>query len=893
MVVFINGSSSGRPTITLAKADLPTTSDRIIGIATMNIPTDTLGIITTFGEVRDIDTSGCPAGSQIYLSATTAGIFTSTQPVYPNYVIKVGSCEIEDVSVGKVLVNVSGHIEDILQNAWNGTILESFDARTSSDGATVTMSLERSGGGDLTMNFSDGFTILDCTSPVQTIALTPGATDADPQTNYIYILQSNKVLTKALDKFPEGVEHIKIGFFFVSTATKAAFDDGVLINQNWNDHVAGTDSQGHTTHLGEQNRYNRGYFSGLDANGTDQGGGPDVSYFNFIGAAEAYFKATSGIMYQLHRHAMPAINTQTGDDIHVANWFGDNYHELNNIADIVADSTGGSLANSYFNVFFFDVGNKTGEYTPLIAMVPGGSYSTQGSATNDVDNFNNTTMPREFGLDSSVGVPVCLMTLRWSGGLTTLSHIFTKDFRQGGGTGSFGAGGTTDFADNQFDIFDSDDITRIINFDAGNITAGNTRTITMADANVDLADIATNTTHRGLTNNPHSVTPTQLSLVIGTDVQAWDADLDTLATMQTGAPAALQLLTATELAFLDGPTPGTAAANKASILGISKHSDTVIASTEVIAGDINQEIDQTPATVTQSPSFYWALKGSLIDVFAGASLALEGAGGEVEQYDAGPPQSFDFNNASVLTEDTFNPGTSAVSFSLWINQDGAATDGLIGWGILADFLQIRIQSAGTIRMQTSGTGALTTTAGITVGQLHHIVWTIPAGAFPYDTAKVYIDGVECPWTGVNTFSKDLTNTTGLVLGVQANAQTGNFYDGKMSDVTIIPKELSAAEVLALYNGQRRATNFGGNMNVAGRGVFGEGLRVVGALEVTLDTALSGVLNVTGQTTTGSLDVTGNATISGTSIIFDNLPITDPESEGRLWNNSGVLTVSAG
>ncbi len=35
--------------------------------------------------------------------------------------------------------------------------------------------------------------------------------------------------------------------------------------------------------------------------------------------------------------------------------------------------------------------------------------------------------------------------------------------------------------------------------------------------------------HTANTSNPHSVTPDQLGLVIGTDVQAWDADLDTFA----------------------------------------------------------------------------------------------------------------------------------------------------------------------------------------------------------------------------------------------------------------------------------------------------------------------------------------------------------------------------
>jgi hypothetical protein len=54
---------------------------------------------------------------------------------------------------------------------------------------------------------------------------------------------------------------------------------------------------------------------------------------------------------------------------------------------------------------------------------------------------------------------------------------------------------------------------------------------------------------------------TNLGLAIGTDVQAYDADLDTLSGMQTGAATALAALTATEIAILDGATVTTTELN--------------------------------------------------------------------------------------------------------------------------------------------------------------------------------------------------------------------------------------------------------------------------------------------------------------------------------------------
>ena len=122
---------------------------------------------------------------------------------------------------GKLDIIADGHA-----GFFNGTIHESFDALISSDGATVTLSLEQSGGGNLTMHFSDGVYILDCT-PACTINLTAGA-DNSPQANYTYIPKSTRALTNSTTGWPT-TEHIKINYSYVPSATYVQSDGGVFI----------------------------------------------------------------------------------------------------------------------------------------------------------------------------------------------------------------------------------------------------------------------------------------------------------------------------------------------------------------------------------------------------------------------------------------------------------------------------------------------------------------------------------------------------------------------------------------------------------------------------------------------------------------------------------------
>ena len=81
-----------------------------------------------------------------------------------------------------------------------------------------------------------------------------------------------------------------------------------------------------------------------------------------------------------------------------------------------------------------------------------------------------------------------------------------------------------------------------------------------------------------------SAARTALGLAIGSDVQAHDADLDTLSGCQSGAAAALAALTSTEVAILDGATVTTAELN---IMdgGTSATSTTLAAADRMVMND--------------------------------------------------------------------------------------------------------------------------------------------------------------------------------------------------------------------------------------------------------------------------------------------------------------------
>jgi hypothetical protein len=102
-VVYITGATGQNPTISLAKANALSTSVTV-GMATHDVANNTIGKITTFGLVNDLNTSSFTDGALLFLSPITAGLLTTTVPSSPNYSVYVGIVAYSHINNGKIFI---------------------------------------------------------------------------------------------------------------------------------------------------------------------------------------------------------------------------------------------------------------------------------------------------------------------------------------------------------------------------------------------------------------------------------------------------------------------------------------------------------------------------------------------------------------------------------------------------------------------------------------------------------------------------------------------------------------------------------------------------------------------------------------------------------------------
>jgi len=106
MAVLIDGShGNAAPTISGAIATTESNS-QVVGVTTHDIENNSFGYVTTYGLVRNIDTSHYSDGDEVFLSETLIGSGVSTSPTIPNYKVRIGHCVRSHSNNGSVLVQL-------------------------------------------------------------------------------------------------------------------------------------------------------------------------------------------------------------------------------------------------------------------------------------------------------------------------------------------------------------------------------------------------------------------------------------------------------------------------------------------------------------------------------------------------------------------------------------------------------------------------------------------------------------------------------------------------------------------------------------------------------------------------------------------------------------------
>lgn len=492
-VCYLSGISGSLPTAGLADATDKNKSVATLGFATHDILNGAEGLITSGGVVRDLDTSGCTPGSILYLS-TTPGQFTETEPNSPAYSIKLGNCGVSNVSTGTIFAHVTaGDNRKGTQAVYNGMVLEDHTTNVTSDGTTVSVTLEKTGGGDLSLYFDGEFTVFDAT-PTASVSITAGS-DSSPTLNYVYIPKSTNSLTNSTVGFPTTEQYVPVAVVYCQSAASVQ-TDGPLKWHAWTDHITEVNGQGHISHINEWIRSQHStWLSGS-------------AVTPVAGTNQFDIQVASGKMLQLHEHTTSTFDTSVSDDIYIVNDNATAFKKVGDLTGELTDAVGGSLSGRYYSVVIWVTGSEGVADDKLFCNLPTGSYSSASDAINDPSSYAVYDIPQEF---KGVGILLARVVVRHqtlAGGTWTLEdNLDLRGAIPGLAVGGSSSGAGSEFSDNLFRIQNVTDNTKEVAFDASGITTATTRTLTVQDKDytiADQADVALNTTHRSSDGTDHS-----------------------------------------------------------------------------------------------------------------------------------------------------------------------------------------------------------------------------------------------------------------------------------------------------------------------------------------------------------------------------------------------------
>lgn len=110
-IVYINGASGQRPTITKAQANNDANPAQTIGFVKADIANNGTGYVITSGDLENVDTQALEAGDQLYLSPDTAGAWTTDKPSAPQHLVYVGIVVSAHPTQGVIYVAVQNGYE--------------------------------------------------------------------------------------------------------------------------------------------------------------------------------------------------------------------------------------------------------------------------------------------------------------------------------------------------------------------------------------------------------------------------------------------------------------------------------------------------------------------------------------------------------------------------------------------------------------------------------------------------------------------------------------------------------------------------------------------------------------------------------------------------------------
>jgi hypothetical protein len=116
-VVYINSGQGNLPAVTKAIATGDSTSAQTYGIVQADITNMNNGYVVVAGRITDLDTQAYTEGTQLYLSSTTAGTYTSTKQYAPAHLVYVGIVVRAHPTQGVIEVKIqNGYEMDELHN---------------------------------------------------------------------------------------------------------------------------------------------------------------------------------------------------------------------------------------------------------------------------------------------------------------------------------------------------------------------------------------------------------------------------------------------------------------------------------------------------------------------------------------------------------------------------------------------------------------------------------------------------------------------------------------------------------------------------------------------------------------------------------------------------------